>query len=152
LLNISEAYGVVRQWDEALHAAQECLAIRRSLGNDARTASALRTVAAIQCACCDLASAVAGASESVELSRIAGDQLCEHLGVLTRCEAYIRRGWYADALSDADGVLSLARLRGDRYTEALALRQQSKIYAGLGGRERAAQLNAAASEVLARNA
>ena len=147
--NLSSAYGTVGRWEDALEAAQRSLLIRQDLDDQSSVAATLCNLAAVQAFRGDLTEAVVSASNGIKMSRDAGDQIREHELLLTRCEAQLRRGRYAEAMADAEATSSLASARSDRYSEVLALQQKSKILRATGEQGQAAQLRDRANDALA---
>jgi Tetratricopeptide repeat len=149
LMNLGSAYGTLGRWGDALAALEQSLNVRRECGDYYGVASTLGDLAIPHCHRGDLVAALRCADEALRCFREIGYQVREHEVRLTRAEIFLRCGRHADALADVDAAWSGARAVGNRYIEALALHQRSKITSSMGNTATAAELRAESEAVLA---
>jgi hypothetical protein len=79
-----------------------------------------------------------------------GDHLHELEALLTRSEVHFRRDLRASAVADAEATLSGALAHGDRYIEALARYQLSKVLLATSDPAQAMRTRNDVGEILSR--
>jgi DNA-binding SARP family transcriptional activator len=132
LINISVCHLAMRRLSESMAAAREAADIARQERDLETLGVALTCLGALHCLRDEPAEAVRCADEALTWCQLAGYRVGDHELLITRSQANLQLGRYADAAADAAEMLSLAQVSGDRYAEVVARRQQAKILAGSG--------------------
>jgi predicted ATPase/class 3 adenylate cyclase len=107
---------------EAQRMLQECLALRRSLGNEVEIAATLSTLSVVHLHGGDVEQARTCEEEAVRLFRAAGDRIGEAIGLLHLGDIARHAGQDDDASRHLEACLALARSIGHAEVESEAER------------------------------
>jgi DNA-binding SARP family transcriptional activator len=132
LINISVGHLAMGRLSESMAAAQEAADIAHRERDLETLGVALTCLGALHCLRDEPAEAVRCADDALAWCQLAGYRVGDHELLITRSQANLQLGRYAEAAADAAEMLSLAQVSGDRYAEMVARRQQAKILAGSG--------------------
>jgi DNA-binding SARP family transcriptional activator/tetratricopeptide (TPR) repeat protein len=148
LHNLGVLYIASGRYRDAIAAGAGGLAVRRELEDPVGVSTTLNALAAAYCLANDLDQSFECASEAISISRQVGDQLSEHFNLVVRSEVNLRRGDVTGAMADVEEAHVSARQRGDMYTQALTLRQKSRLLTAAGHHDEAARIRHEAERAL----